>query len=236
MAVPIPINEPERLLALKDYHILDTAAEPAYDDITKLAAHVCRVPIAVISLVAEARQWFKSKIGIEKCGTPRNISFCAHTILGTKPMIVNDALKDIRFAMSPLVRKSPRLRFYAGFPLINPTGHVLGSLCAIDRKPRTLTSPQLDAMKRLANQVMVSLELRRVSARLAEALEHVQALRKLIPICAWCHRIREDDGYWNKLEAYFHNHVEADFTHSICPACLKKEKSRLRRKLTPSGK
>lgn len=235
MEAPLPINEPERLLALRDYRILDTAAEPVYDDITMLAAHVCAVPISVISLVDETRQWFKSKFGLKQCGTPRNIAFCAHTIVSSKPMIVTDVRKDERFANSPLATNAPHVRFYAGFPLVTPGGHALGSLCAIDRKPRRLSAAQIKAMQRLAGQVMVSLELRRVSARLAEALEHVQALRKLIPICAWCHRIREDDGYWNKLESYFHNHAEADFTHSICPDCMKKERRRLRRSVARDG-
>jgi GAF domain-containing protein len=223
----MPGNEPERLRALREYRILDTPADPVFDEIAKLAAHVCRVPIAVISLVDESRQWFKAKVGTRQCGTPRNIAFCAHTILQEGPMIIRDARKDRRFSGSPLVRRAPHIRFYAGFPLIDHNGYRLGSLCAIDRRPRTLTKEQVEAMRRLAQLVIVSMELRRLSHRLATALEHVKTLSSLIPICAWCHRIRDDQGYWNRLESYLHEHTEADFTHSICPECANKERRRL---------
>jgi GAF domain-containing protein len=225
MEAPIPNNEPERLKALQDYHILDTSAEQAYDDITELAAAICQVPISVISLVDESRQWFKSKLGVKASETPRNIAFCAHTILSAEPLIVNDALNDRRFADSPLVNDSPRVRFYAGFPLIAPNGCALGSLCAIDRKPGRLTKAQISAMDALARQVMISMELRRVSSRLVEALEQVSTLRKLIPLCAWCHRVREDDGYWKDIESYFRAQGNGDVTHSICPDCLKQQTS-----------
>jgi len=227
METPQSNNEPGRLAALKEYHILDTVAEQAYDDITRLVAHICQVPMSVISIVDESRQWFKSKVGLKQTETRRDIAFCAHAILHTEPMIVRDARHDPRFARSPLVTRSPRIRFYAGFPLISPDGHALGTLCALDRKPRRLSRPQENVMGALARQVVALMELRRVSARLADVLEQVKTLRGLIPICAWCQRIRDDDGYWSRVEAYFHAHADADFTHSICPACLEKERRRL---------
>jgi GAF domain-containing protein len=224
MKARIPENEAQRLAALRDYHILDTAAEQTYDDITALAAYICEVPIAVISLVDESRQWFKSKHGLTEVETPRDVAFCAHAILQTEPMIVQDALKDTRFADSALVTRSPHIRFYAGFPLATPEGLALGMLCAIDRKPRQLTTEQHHAMQALARQVMALLELRRVSAGLAEALEKVKTLSGLLPICAWCKRIRDDKGYWSQVEAYVHEHTGADFTHGICPECLEKQR------------
>jgi GAF domain-containing protein len=224
MKAPIPEDDAARLDALHAYQVLDTESEQVYDDIARLAAHICAVPIAVISLVDETRQWFKARLGITPRETPRDVAFCAHTIMDTKPLIVEDALKDERFAASPLVRRSPRIRFYAGFPLVTPEGYAVGSLCAIDRKPRRLSLRQQQAMQALAREVMCLLELRRVSARLADALEHVKTLRGLLPICAWCKRIRDDQGYWSQVEAYLHAHSDVDFTHGICPECLEKER------------
>jgi GAF domain-containing protein len=224
MKAPIPDNEAERLAALRDYRILDTAAEQAYDDITALAAQICDVPIAMISLVDESRQWFKSRLGLNEQETPRDVAFCAHAILQAEPLIVRDALKDLRFADSALVTRSPNIRFYAGFPLSSPEGFALGTLCAIDRRPRRLSDPQKHAMQALSRQVMALLELRRVSNRMAEALEKVKTLHGLLPICAWCKRIRDDQGYWSQVEAYFRAHTGADFTHGICPECFEKQR------------
>src|SRR5512135_1779697 len=224
MKAPLPDNETERLQALRDYHILDTGKEQAYDDITALAAYLCDVPIALISLVDESRQWFKSRVGLNRRETPRDVAFCAHAILQSEPLIVRDALKDARFADSALVTRAPHIRFYAGFPLASPEGYALGTLCAIDRKPRQLSAAQKTAMQALSRQVMALLELRRVSARMASALEKVKTLHGLLPICAWCKRIREDSGYWSQVEAYFHAHTGADFTHGICPDCLEKQR------------
>jgi GAF domain-containing protein len=215
-------NEVERLAALKEYHILDSGTEQSYDDITALAAHICKVPIAMISLVDEVRQWFKSRLGVEQQQTPREVAFCAHAILQNGPFVVRDATKDRRFADSRLVTGKPHIRFYAGIPLINPEGLALGTLCVVDHQPRRLSATQQKALQALSRQVMVLLELRRVSTHLAYALNHVKALQGLLPICAWCKRIRDDEGYWSQVEAYLHKATGADFTHGICPECLQK--------------
>ena len=222
MKAPVPINEAARLEALKEYHILDTEAEQSYDDITALAAHICGVPIAMISLIDQSRQWFKSKAGVTRQETSRDVAFCAHAILQREPLIVRDALKDDRFDDSALVRDDPHIRFYAGIPLINPEGLALGTLCAIDHRPRQLSVQQQEALHALARQVMALLESRRVSAHLADVLGHVKMLRELLPICAWCRRLRDDDGYWREVEAYFHKRAGVDFTHGICPDCMEK--------------
>jgi len=222
MKAPLPTNEVERLAALKEYHILDTGTEQSYDDITTLAAHICEVPIAMISLVDEVRQWFKSKVGLEQQQTSRDVAFCAHAILQNEPFIVGDATKDRRFADNALVTGEPYIRFYIGIPLINPEGLALGTLCVVDHQPRQLSAAQQEALQALSRQVMALLELRRVSARLAEALDNVKTLQGLLPICAWCKRIRDDKGYWDQVEAYFHKYTGADFTHGICPQCLEK--------------
>ena len=219
MKAQVPANEAERLTALREYHVLDTGAEQAYDDITALAAHICGVPIAMVSLVDESRQWFKSKLGLNQRETPRDVAFCAHAILQTEPLVVRDAMKDGRFADSALVTRAPHIRFYAGFPLTTRDGHNLGTLCAIDRKPRRLTAQQKAAMQVLARQLMALLELRRASSGLAVALEHVKTLRGLLPICAWCKNIRTDAGYYQRIESFITAHTDAKFTHGICPDC-----------------
>jgi GAF domain-containing protein len=224
MKAPIPDNEVQRLAALREYHILDTAAEQAYDDLTALAAYLCHAPIAMISLVDGSRQWFKSKLGLNEQETPRDVAFCAHAILQTEPLIVRDALRDVRFSDSALVTREPHIRFYAGFPLSNREGFALGTLCAIDRRPRQLSARQKTAMQALSRQVMALLELRRVSARMAEALQKAKTLYGLLPICAWCKRIRNDQGYWSQVEAYLREHTEADFTHGICPDCFEQQR------------
>jgi GAF domain-containing protein len=230
MKAPIPTNEAERLAALKEYHILDTETEQSYDDITALAAHICNVPITMISLVDDVRQWFKSKVGTEVQQTSRDVAFCAHAILQHEPFVVRDATKDRRFVGNALVTGEPHIRFYAGYPLVNPEGLALGTLCVVDRKPRQLSAEQGRAMQALVRQVMALLELRRVSTRLADALNHVTILEGMLPICAWCKRIRDDNGYWAKVEAYLHKHTGVDFTHGICPECLKKVRPKKQRK------
>lgn len=168
---PIPEEDSARLKELASYGLLDTQPEAIYDDITHLAKYVTGAKIGIITLVEENRQWFKSCVGLEDAPseTPRNISFCGHTVAQRKYLIINDALDDERFADNPLVQGEPHIRFYAGFPLIAANGMVLGSLCAIDIEPKTLSPQQISSMERLARQVVSQMELRRETQLLQSA-------------------------------------------------------------------
>lgn len=161
MKPPTPSNEVARLKALRDYEILDTPPEWTFDDITSLAASICEAPMAMVSLVDETRQWFKSKVGIEACETPRGISFCAHVICQDGILQVGDAREDERFASNPWVTGDPGLRFYAGVPLVTSGGHKIGTLCVADRIPRGLNAVQLKTLEVLGQQVVNLIELRK---------------------------------------------------------------------------
>lgn len=164
-AACLPANERERLAALASYQILDTPAEPAFDDITRLVAHICEAPFAVVSLVGEDRQFFKSEVGLGMRGTPIATSICAHALLQRDLFVVPDLAADPRFADNPLVIAHPGLRFYAGQLLTTDDGYDLGTLCVLDTRPRELTAIQRDALKILARHVMSLLELRRITER-----------------------------------------------------------------------
>jgi len=171
MTAPVPTKEAKRLKVLWQYDILDTVPEEVFDDLTELAARICEAPIALISLVDEDRQWFKSKVGVTLTETSRDISFCAHAVKQQDLFIIPDASKDPRFAANPLVISEPKIRFYAGAPLITPDGYALGTLCVIDKVPRELRFEQKQALRVLARHVMTQLELRRHARELNAAHE-----------------------------------------------------------------
>ena len=160
--IPTPFNEKYRLAALRSYQVLDTEPEPDFDRITRLAARHFRVPIALVSLVDETRQWFKSRVGLDATETAREISFCGHAIMRDEVLQVPDARCDGRFADNPLVTGDPEIRFYAGAPLITPTGYRIGTLCVIDFRPREpLSDDDLAMLTDLAAVIVDQFELRR---------------------------------------------------------------------------
>lgn len=159
---PIPSDEVSRLEVLKNYNILDTAHERSFDDLTQLAQSICDVPIALISLIDENRQWFKSCLGLNVAETARDISFCSHAINQHEEFIVEDALADDRFHDNPLVIAGPKIRFYAGIPLVSPTGKIIGTICVIDHKPKKLTASQISSLKTLSRQVIAQMELKKL--------------------------------------------------------------------------
>lgn len=158
---PIPRNEPERIVALRSFSILDSAEEDIYNSITQAAADVCQTPMASLTFIDTHRQWFKSRVGLSARETPRDVSFCGHAINGPDMFVVEDALQDSRFCSNPFVLGDPNLRFYAGMPLMTQSGLSLGTLCVLDTKPRHLSDTQLNALTVLAHSAMRVLQLRK---------------------------------------------------------------------------
>jgi anti-sigma regulatory factor (Ser/Thr protein kinase) len=199
--------ETERLAALRRYRILDTDPERRFDDLALLASHICGTPMALITLVDEHRQWFKARVGVSIAETSRAISFCTHAIQQRELFVVSDATTDERFRDNPQVTGDSYIRFYAGAPLVTPDGHALGTLCVVDRMPRTLTPEQVQALDALRRQVEAQLELRLNLFELEQALEererieaeqteliaelrsahdNVRRLSALMPLCSTC--------------------------------------------------
>jgi sigma-B regulation protein RsbU (phosphoserine phosphatase) len=156
---PIPANDSERLAALEELHLLDSAPEERFDRITRLLTLILQVPMAYISLVDADRQWFKSSKGLNVIQTPRAISFCGHAILSDQPLIVPDATEDDRFRDNPMVVGEPYVRFYAGYPLAGPRGHRVGTLCIADRRPRRLQDVEVEILREMARIVERELSL-----------------------------------------------------------------------------
>lgn len=169
--------EEQRLRALADYQILDTAEESVFDDIVELVSLICEAPIAVINFIDRDRQWFKSEKGLGVRETPLDISICAHAILQPGLFIVPDTTQDTRFANNPLVTGEPHLRFYAGALLESSDGYPLGTLCVLDYQPRELTERQRFALQTLANQVMAHMELMQAHRAQAELIRKLKAAR-----------------------------------------------------------
>ncbi len=177
-------HEAERLDALHRYAILDTAAERAFDDLVGLAALICETPISLISLVDADRQWFKAKVGLDVEETSRQSSFCSQAIQGTGLFTIPDARFDSRFAVNPLVTGDPRVRFYAGMPLRTDNGHVLGTLCVIDQKPRILSDFQCRSLEALGRLAVDQLELRRQAVDLVRSEERLRISEERLSLAA----------------------------------------------------
>jgi serine/threonine-protein kinase len=165
IAATLPTDEPERLRKLQSTGLIDSEREAPFENAVKLACLICNAPIALVSLVAEDRQWFKARVGIEAIQTGRDEAFCAHAITMDEPLVVQDARSDPRFFDNPLVVRDPTIRFYAGVPLRILGGSAIGTLCVIDRVPRELSPQQLEGLSILARQIELEIESRRNSVR-----------------------------------------------------------------------
>ncbi len=180
MRPPIPANDAARVAVLRSLGILDTPPDPEFDQLTRLAAYICQVPMSVISLVDTDRQWFKSKLGFDPLETHRDESFCAHVIAkpGDDVLEVSDARNDPRFADNPSVLPADGIRFYAGAPLVTHDGWSLGTLCVFDRKPHHLTPEQLSALAMLRRHVVNALELRRLVEKQRHTIADLELTRR----------------------------------------------------------
>lgn len=158
---PLPRDEPYRQRDLERYGVLDQPSDQNFDRLVRLASTVLDAPIALISLIDHQRQWFLARHGLDATETPREMAFCAHAIVGSEPLVVNDARSDLRFCNNPLVIGEPGIRFYAGAPLESSDGHNLGTLCVIDRVPRTFSADQVSVLQDLADLVVREMDLRR---------------------------------------------------------------------------
>lgn len=202
-----PDSELLRLQALRSYELLDTPPEQVYDDLTQLAARLFDVPIALISLVDEDRQWFKSRVGLACTQTPRSMAFCDVSIQTPGVTVIPDALLDARFANNPLVLGEPYMRFYAGAPLLTPQGEALGTLCVIDRAPRELSEAQCATLTDLSKLVMKQMALHKKNLTLAQAvaqlaLERDQLNQKTLALQASEERLAlvlrgANEGWWD---------------------------------------
>ncbi len=179
IAAPLPPNEVNRLAALHDLDVLDSGSEDGFDLVVGLAGKLLDVPIALVSLVDETRQWFKARQGLDVSETPRELAFCAHTILHDDVMVVVDASEDPRFFRNPLVLNDPEIRAYAGAPIVVDGGYQIGTVCAIDRRPRSFSPDQLDILRQLAKMVSQGLSLRKLAREQLQARAKMEEAQRL---------------------------------------------------------
>src|SRR3546814_1566966 len=195
-------DERWRLRTLREYHILDPGPEPGFDRWTKLVADLFDGPIALVSLIDDRRQWFKSAHVLDVSETPREISCCQYAIAAEKPLIVPDAAADPRFRDNPLVTGAPHIRFYAGMPLRAHNGAILGTLCVIDRKPRApLGQRELERLEDFAAIIMAEAELRRTAVERDEAQHALERALDFSSIATWQLDPRTDDLRWRGATA-----------------------------------
>lgn len=210
---PVPVNEKERLKALRSYEILNSSKEKEFDRITELASLICDVPISLITLLDENCQWFKSAVGMDIGETPRDQAFCNYTIMGTELLEVEDTIKDSRFNQHAFVMADPGIRFYAGYPLIDPAGYALGTLCVVGLQSKRLTLQQKRSLELLAQET-TSLIIER---RQKEELKHFEKLFELSNDLVF---IGGADGFFKKINPAFEKLLEWDKKYILSTSSL----------------
>jgi signal transduction histidine kinase len=219
-----PVNEEFRLQDLYSYDLLDTASESDFDDLVELACQICQCPISLISLLDKDRQWFKARSGWDVQSTPRDVAFCSHAILQDEVMVVEDSFKDDRFMDNPLATGPMNIRFYAGAPIISPTGHKLGTLCIIDHKPKTLTAEEERALQLLSNQVTKLLEIRKKNILIRQRAEETLVLKSR----AMRQLMQETEKDKKSLAASLHEGFAQEIASSILYLNIAEEEEAMR--------
>ena len=196
---PLPSNEDQRIETLDSYNLMDTPPEEDIDRLAGLAARLFDVPIVLVSLLASDRQFFKSRIGLDVCETSREVSFCAHAIVQDDILVITDATKDPRFAANPLVLGPPFIRFYAGKPLVTPTGEKIGTVCLIDNKPRDVfTAEDRRNLTDIASLVMDRMEMRRLDYIRSVSQARFENIAETSPDAIICSNAEGDITFWNR--------------------------------------
>jgi PAS domain S-box-containing protein len=223
----LPDDEPQRLRALRSYGILDSIAEDAVNAVVRVAASICEVPVVLVSLVDERRQWLLASAGLDGGvkETPRELAFCAHAILGRELMVVEDATRDARFAENPLVTGAPHIRFYAGAPLVDNEGFALGTLCVVASEPRTLTPFQAKALQELSCVVVRLLEAHKADRALHTALVASEQSNDLLMLAEevanvghWRIEVGDDRTYWSPQVFRIHGRDASTFVPTLASA------------------
>ena len=216
------LREQRRLAALKEYDSQKNRTDIAFEELAQLASKLFNVPIALVTLIDDKFQWYMGNVGSPLSRIPREDTFCKYAILGTELMVVPDASVDVRFSKHPHVTAPGGVRFYAGAPILTSDGQAIGSVCIVDTQPRNLLPTQGEALMAIARTSMRLLEQASTAAKLAKALSEVAKIKGLVPICCSCKNIHCDEGYWSRVEEYFNEHTGVEFSHSVCPECMKK--------------
>ena len=219
------LTDPDRLAALRETGLLDRDPDPALQRLTRLATRLLGAPVGLVSLVDEDRQYFAGHQGLDEPWaseqqTPLSHSFCKHVVMDGAPLVVGNAPDHPVVAGNPAIEELS-VTAYLGTPLTTPDKQVLGSFCVADAEAREWSEDDLELLQELAEAAVTEIELRRTASALAEALERIRSLQELVPVCAWCRRIRDDSGFWDSLEGYLEAHQGAQVSHGVCPDCAR---------------
>lgn len=210
------MSEEDRLKSLQKYYLEDTSSDAALAKIVKVASVLCGTQMAAISILEKDRQWFKVKIGTDISETPREYALCNHTIKGMVPVVVENTIEDDRFKDHPFVVNDPKVRFYAASPIITTEGDVLGTVCAVDFSPKSLSAEKIAMLEDLADLARHTIEAHRTSYILSSLNKNV------ITVCYKCKNIKTEKGKWELLETFLKRELGTQLSHGICRKCASK--------------